>query len=87
MPFGTVTPSDSDDAASHVLVERDRQRERVGAGVGDAEHLADGRDASLAGAADRRVPSAKLKTRSGGFFRNGFDERAAVAEFHDGVAE
>ena len=37
-----------DDAPRHVLVERDGERERVGAGVGDAEHLADGRDAGLA---------------------------------------
>ena len=87
MPLGIGDAERLDDAAGHVLVEGDGERERIGAGVGDAEHLADGRHAGLARAADTPMPSAKLKTRSGGFRSSDFEKRPAVAEFDDGVAE
>ena len=46
--MGTATTLGGDQPFRHVLVERRGQRQRVGAGVGDAQHLQDGRHPRLA---------------------------------------
>src|SRR5262249_19166806 len=71
--------------ARHVLVECDGESERVGAGVGDPEHLAEGGNASLARAPDAG-PFREVEDEIRRLAEECLDQWLAVPEVTDGMA-
>jgi hypothetical protein len=77
-------PARGDDALGEVLVERQRERQRVGAGAGHPEHLADRGHLGLAAAAGKPLRDVEDEVRRGG--EHPLQEAAAEAESLHGVA-